>query len=332
MRSLEIDRVFRFLVVTVLIVCAVPVFAQKQKPKSQKPKSKKKSSLSLKIAPPAASGFHPTCNLDSGSVGFYFFPANLGAKWTFQTVSQVFDATSKLLKSDTSYSYEKIVSDSNVTLQGNPVLRCESSKPYRLGGDSTAAKVETEYYVDDSVVMTVFNHAISNNLNHFMLVNPLRVGAWWKDTREDTLRTYVIAVNEPVSTPIGDYPQSLVVRTKTGFSELSKYFVKGVGLVKMVFRGISPRDNGSFVVTSTLVNLERGDPKRSIKYRFKEVKPTLTVKPVVPSKGTTKKLKTESVTPQSVETRIKLDTIHKYRGQIRTWPRSVPSVDSSIKK
>jgi len=287
MRSLEIDRVFRFLVVTVLIVSAIPAFAQKQKPKS-----KKKSGLSLKIAPPATSGFHPTCNLDSGSVGFYFFPANLGAKWTFQTVSQVFDASSKLLKSDTTYSYEKIISDSNVTLQGNPVLRCESSKPYPFGGEATAQKVETEYYVDDSVVMTVFNHAISNNLNHFMLVNPLRVGAWWKDTREDTLRTYVIAVNEPVSTPVGDYPQSLVVRSKLGFGELSKYFVKGVGPVKMVFRGISPRENGSFVVTSTLVSLERGDPKRSIKYRFKEVKPAFTLNPGKPqAKRSVKKKK-----------------------------------------
>ena len=282
MRSLEIDRVPRFLIVCILCTVSLPAFAQKQKPKSKK-------GASITIASPSESGFRPTCNLDSGSVGFYFFPANLGARWTFETISQIFDATSKLLKCDTTYSYEKVMSDSNRTLQGNPILVCESSKPYLFGQEDSAKRVETEYYVDDSVVMTIFNHSILSGLDHFMLVNPLKVGAFWKDTREDTLRTYVIAVNEPVSTPLGNYPKSVVVRTKVGFGELSKYFVKGVGLVKMVFRGIPPQENGTFVVTSSLIALDRGNPKRSIKYRFTPVQPKVIAKTVKTAKKSSAK-------------------------------------------
>ncbi|GEM_PF-2121913 len=214
--------------------------------------------------------FHPTCNLDSGSVGFYFFPPNLGAKWTFRTVSQIMDATNKVLKSDTTYSFERVISDSNRTLQGAPVLRCESTMPYHAGQEAAAKLSETEYYLDDSVVMTVFNHSLTSELDHFLLVNPLKLGASWKDLRDDTTKTTVIAMAEPVTVPYGSFERSLVVLTPAGFGEMSKYFVKGVGIVKMVFRGIPPQENGTFVVTTELMALDKGDPKRSIKYRFAE--------------------------------------------------------------
>ena len=235
-----------------------------------------------------ANVFHPTCHLDSNSVGFYFFPPNLGAKWTLRTISDVFDIKNKLLKSDTTYSFERVISDSNRTLQGLPVLRCESSMPYHAGGEDTAKLKIVEYYVDDSVVMTVFNHSNTSVANHTLIVNPLRMGASWKDVADDTTRTSVIATEEPVSTPIGDFPKSLVVQTPAGFGEMSKYFVKGVGIVKIVFRGIPPQENGTFVVTSELVALDRGNPKRSIKYRF-GVEPT--------KKHSKKKSKTLKVNP-----------------------------------
>ncbi len=215
--------------------------------------------------------FRPTCNLDSNSVGFYFFPPNVGAQWTLRTISQVLDDTNKVLRSDTTYSYEKIVSDSNRTIQGLPVLECESSMPYH-SGDSIKLR-PVEYYVDDSVVMTVFNHSITSDLNHVLLVNPLKTGAWWKDVSSDTIRTTVIATAEPVSVPYGSFERSLVVRTPAGFGEMSKYFVPGVGIVKMVFRGIPPAENGTFVVTTELIALDRGDPKRSIRYRFLALEP-----------------------------------------------------------
>ncbi|HEY3874688.1 MAG TPA: hypothetical protein VGM92_04375 [Candidatus Kapabacteria bacterium] len=216
--------------------------------------------------------FVPTCNLDSNSVGFYFFPPNLGAKWTLRTISEVLDVQNNVLKSDTTYSFERVISDSMHTLQGLPVLICESSFPYRLGGEDSVKTQQVEYYVDDSVVMTVFNHSITSELNHVLLENPLDSGRAWKDVADDTTLTTIVATNEPVSTPLGDFPRSLVVQTPAGFAMLYKYFVGGVGMVKIVFRGIAPHTNGgSYVVTSELISLDRGNPNRSIKYRFPKV-------------------------------------------------------------
>lgn len=235
-------------------------FAQKAAKLSKKPKP------SVSVVKPTV--FHPTCNLDSNSVGFYFYPTNLGAKWTLRTISQDLDANNKLLKSDTTFSFEQIISDSNRTIQGLPVLVCLSSMPYHTGEDSTAKVKTVEYYIDDSVIMTVFNHSITSELNHFMLVNPLQIGASWKDLVNDTLRTTILATQEPVSVPYGNFSKALVVNTPAGFGQMSKYFVPGVGIVKIIFRGIPPQANGTFVVTTELVALDPGNPMRSIKYRF----------------------------------------------------------------
>ncbi len=246
-------------IIAMLIVPSV-LWAQ---PSAPNPNSRH---LHLSTAPPG--GFRPTCNLNSNSVGIYFFPANLGAKWTLRTISQVLDLRNKVLKCDTTFSFERVISDSNHTLQGFPVLRCESSLPYHSGGEDTAKTQIVEYYVDDSVVMTVFNHSITNGLNQTLLMNPLRMGASWKDVSDDTIRTSVIATSEPVSTPLGDFPKALVVQSPGQYGAMSKYFVKGVGIVKVIFRGIPPQENETYVVTSELVSLDRGNPKRSIKYRF----------------------------------------------------------------
>ena len=221
----------------------------------------------MKILHPKST-FRPTCNLDSNSVGFYFYPPNLGAKWMLRTVAQMLDASSHVLKTDTTYSFEKIVSDSGATLQGLPVLGCIASMPYHAGGEDSAKLSSTEYYVDDSVIMTVFNHSVTSELNHILLVNPLAVGASWKDRAGDTIRSYVVSDSEPVSVPYGSFPKALVVKTPAGFGLMTKYFVGGVGLVKIIFHGIPPQENGSFIVTSELVSLEKGNPKRNIRYRF----------------------------------------------------------------
>jgi hypothetical protein len=231
----------------------------------------KKAGVTIVATPKQLGRFHPTCNLDSNSIGFYFFPANLGAKWTLRTISEYLDAQNKLLKSDTTFSFERVVSDSERTLQGLPVLGVESSVPYVAGRGDSAKVKRVEYYVDDSVIMTVINHSISNGQNHILLVNPLRLGASWKDAADDTIRTHIIATAEPVSTPIGDFKSALVVQTSVGFGELSKYFVPGVGIVPTIFRGIPPAENGTFVVTSELIKLERGNPKRSIRRQFEAI-------------------------------------------------------------
>lgn len=241
------------------LLLPVLVFAQSSEPH-----------IHLSKAP--TSGFQPTCNLDSNSVGFYFFPPNLGAKWTLRTISQTLDLQNNIVHSDTTFSFERVISDSNHSLQGLPILKCESSLPYHAGGEDSAKVQNVEYYVDDSVVMTVFNHSISSALNHTLIVNPLRMGASWKDVADDTIRTSVIATEEPVSTPLGEFPSSLVLQSPTAFGEMSKYLVKGVGIVKIIFRGLLPKQNGTFVVTSDLISLDRGDPTRSIKYRFQPAK------------------------------------------------------------
>jgi hypothetical protein len=254
----------------ILVLCALvysSAQAQNRTNKSHKTNtSKKKPELNVQLGTGAT--FVPTCNLDSNSVGFYFFPANLGAKWSMRTISQVFDARSKLLKSDTTYSYEHVISDSERSLQGLPLLTCESSFPYRAGFEDSVKKKVVQYYLDDSVIIAVVNHSVNAGLSHILLVNPLNLGAQWRDDLEDTIHSRIIAIEEPITTVLGTFPHALVVQSRLGFGELSKYFVKGMGMVKSVYRGISPKENGAFVVTSELIKLETGDPKRSVKYRF----------------------------------------------------------------
>lgn len=260
--------------------------AQAQQPAVNGTNRTNKSYQKKKPAKPSirvVSAFRPTCNLDSNSVGSYFFPANLGAQWTMRTISQILDVQSKVLKTDTTYSYERVTSDSNRTIQGLPVLRCASSFPYRAGGEDSAKTNDVEYYVDDSVIVAVINHSVSNSLSHILLVNPLRLGASWRDDANDTTRTRIIALDEPVTTVLGTFPHSIVVQSRQGFGELSKYFVSGTGIVKTVYRGISPRENGSLVVTTELTKVVAGDPKRSMRFRF----PKVATKPILiaPSKA-----------------------------------------------
>lgn len=210
----------------------------------------------------------PTYNLDSNSVGNYFFPANLGAKWTMRVITRILDNHSKLIRVDTSYSFERVVNDSNRTIQGAPVVEVESSAPYKWGEELTAATQPVTYYVDDSIAMFVINHSLTSTDNRFLLVNPLKVGNHWHDKQEDTVVSEIIALNEPVTVPYGTFQKSVVVRTRTRDGELSKYFVPGVGIAKMVYRGWPERLNGIVFVTTELIALEPGDSTHGIRARF----------------------------------------------------------------
>lgn len=268
-------RVLLYFAILAVLLCSGPTQAQDSTRVNQRPrpvqKSKQKPAKpSVKVLTPSEASklFRPTCNLDSGSVGFYFFPANLGAKWAMRTTSRLLDETNKLLKADTTYSYERVISDSNRTLQGLPILTCLSSLPYHEGGRDSGKTQTVEYYVDDSSVIAVMNHSVTNGLSRILLVNPLKVGASWHDNTDDTIRSKVIAIDEPITTLLGTFPRSLVVQSRLGLGELTKYFVPGVGIVKTEFRGLTPRQNGTLVVTTELITLERGNPKRSLKFRF----------------------------------------------------------------
>ena len=276
-------RIARGLAWALLVISLVPVataFGQDARSADAQPGSKKlkpqrgnvekkggvKPGISVRPAP--VTHFRPTCNLDSGSVGAYFFPPNLGAKWTTRTITQVMDNSNNLLRCDTMFHFERVVSDSDRTLQGLPVLRCESSIGFRFGHEADAKTSPVEYYLDDSVILAVFNHSVTNSLNHVMLVNPLAVGKSWRDNTDDSIHTIVVATDEPVSTPIGDFARSLVVESHIGFGVLAKFFVPHVGIVRTVFRGTSPARDGTYVSTTELVKLDVGDTTRSIAKRF----------------------------------------------------------------
>ena len=121
-------------------------------------------------------------------------------------------------------------------------------------------------------------------------INPLRAGASWRENLDDTIHSWVIATEEPVTTPMGAFPKSVVVVSRIERGELSKYFVPGVGIVKYVFRGVTPKLDGNYIATTELVKLDVGDPKRSIKYRFA---PATAARPSAPAKKT-KKLETNA--------------------------------------
>ncbi len=226
--------------------------------------SSKKPKRSLHIAKPsAAQRFTPTFYLDSNSVGNFFFPANLGAAWTIRRVTHVFDDSSRIIEGDTVFSIERIVNDSALTLQGLPYLICENSV-FKPGSHQDIVRHESQYYVDDSVVMAILNNSVSYYGNHTMLVNPLKLGAHWKDQREDTLVSRIVSTDEVVTTSMGTF-HALVVTTTLQHGELAKYFVRGVGIVKTVFRGLPPSGIGAYVVTNELVNLDRGIEMRNLR-------------------------------------------------------------------
>ena len=89
------------------------------------------------------------------------------------------------------------------------------------------------------------------NTNEILLKEPLRAGTKWKlpDGRERRINSTSVSV----STPSGDY-KALEVVTKSKDSTTTDYYVKNVGLVKMVFK------TGDTEVSSTLEKIEKDKP------------------------------------------------------------------------
>ena len=197
----------------------------------------------------------PTTNLDPGSVGYYFYPMTPGSYWTMRTVKSLYDLDNKLLASDTLFSTETVSTNSAASIQGLPLIKC-ISKSYKPGqSKDVAAAEEVTYYVDDSLIMAVFNNSITHNQNVALLTTPLREGYIWPERFEDTIVTQVISTKEPVETPAGKFENAVVTSTKLGQGELSKYFVGQKGIVKMVFQGPAAGGRGSLVVTTDLMEI-----------------------------------------------------------------------------
>jgi hypothetical protein len=246
-------RAIRLLILLCSLVSLTQV-ASAQFVKHKKTKPKPKSSISLGAA---HSDFHPTYSLGSGSVGKYFYPQSVGSSWKLKIVQHYFDAANHILSSDSLYSQETVISNANKTFQGLPLVTC-AARSWRANDEAHADSIVDAYYVDDSLVMAVFNNSINNNQNRVLLVSPLKVGNKWLEKTEDSARTEIATMHDTVNVPYGAFGNALVTVTKLGKIEMDKYFVPSVGIVKTVMRVPGRKEGETIVVTSELLELVRG--------------------------------------------------------------------------
>jgi hypothetical protein len=232
-------------------VLLISLFCGMGSANAQKPKPKK----SIKAVPGVA--FHPTFTMGPGSVGRYFYPQAVGSLWEMKIVERYYDAMNHVIAADSMNSFERVISNSQQSFQGLPLILCEA-KTWRGPDSSKADRTTDEYYVDDSLIMAVMNNSVQNGENHILLVTPLKIGAHWLEKTGDSARCEIVSMHDTVTTPYGRYGNALVTVTKLGRIELAKYFVAGVGLVKTVMRSPGKRPGDTDVVTSELVRLVHG--------------------------------------------------------------------------
>lgn len=230
-----------------------PAKGTTKKPEANVEKSGKGSIKALKGGKFAK----PTANLLPGSVGYYFYPVTQGSYWKLRTVKSLYDIDNTLLSSDTLFSKETVTSNAAQSIQGLPLIRCQSLSYKRGMTEEQGRKEEVDYYVDDSLIMAAFNNSVQHGENRALLVTPLRVGFAWPEKHGDTIMTEIVSLNEPVETVAGKFESSVVTVTRMGYGELAKYFVGGMGIVKMVFRGPAGGHPGTLVVVTDLMEVYR---------------------------------------------------------------------------
>jgi len=115
--------------------------------------------------------FVPTMTFDSGTVGSMFYPVTVGSSWKLRTVSSLYGPDNKMVVSDTAILMETVKENNRVSIQGLPLIACES-KAFRPGHENEAKLEESEYYVDDSVILAVFNHSLYHGETRAMLTAP----------------------------------------------------------------------------------------------------------------------------------------------------------------
>jgi len=222
---------------------------------AQKGKTAPKKGIT--IAPAPKDQFHPTFNMGAGSVGSYFYPQSVGTYWKMKIVQKYFRADNSVISSDSIYSLERVVSNSLKSDQGLPFISCETQS---WRGDDTlhAEKDRDSYYVDDSLIMAIFNNSLWSNQNKVLLVSPLKLGAHWLEQTGDSVRCEIVSMHDTVTTPYSGFGNALVTVSRAGLIELDKYFVPNVGLVKTIMRRPGSRDGEAVVVTSELIDWHLG--------------------------------------------------------------------------
>jgi hypothetical protein len=245
--------------IVTLMICAIclagQVDAQTKKPSTKKSSKKvENKDKSISVAKKGKS-MRPTSNLDPGSVGYYFYPMTPGSYWKMRTVKSLYSTKDSLVASDTLFHRETVTTNSAPSMQGLPLIKCVS-KSFRPGQlEDSAVAQEVSYYVDDSLIMAVFNNSITHSQNVALLTSPLRKGLVWPEHHEDTIGTMVVSLDENVETPAGKFEHAVLTSTRLGYGELLKYFVGGKGIVKMVFNGIANGGRGRIQVTTELMDI-----------------------------------------------------------------------------
>jgi hypothetical protein len=223
----------------------------KKKPAKKKLLAPKKT---IHLAPPTH--LRPTMTGAPGTVKSYFFPDKIGAEWKLRTVQLLFDQENKLLRADTVFAESRVVDTARFSLQKLPLM-ITSDSSYRT--DGKGVREESVYYVDDSIAMTVFNNSITSAENRVFLVAPLKIKTAWHEKYEDTTITAIAGFGDSVVTPIGAFDSVLVTLTQQEYSDLRKFYVKGHGIVKSVFRSVGPGGRGLVVVTTDMIAFKKPD-------------------------------------------------------------------------
>lgn len=272
-------RWFKIVVFSLIGICALSSLASAQSKK--KPKSE-----SIQVAKPKyqLTQVLPTMSFGEGSVGSYFFPANQGTEWTLRTISSLIGPDNQVVKSDTAMQKEWVIATDHVSLQGLPILVC-AGYSYRPGRDMKVDTIETEYYVDDSVIMAVFNNSIYSGQNRALLSSPLRIGTQWRENPDDSAFTVIASMGDTVVVPYGKFTNTIATVTTLGHGLFAKFFVPGVGIAKAVFQGTGPGGQGRLLVTTELVDLKKGTGELP-KIKMQPVaQPVPDAKKKAPSKG-----------------------------------------------
>lgn len=223
----------------------------------QKPKHKKSKKSGFRISIDSAAHFKPTRTFGPNTVGGYFFPAERGASWTLQTVQTVLSDSGKVLRRDTVVNREVVIDTARYSLQGLPLMACRDYA-FRPGGTDTV-RSEAFYYVDDSIAMTVFNNSVSHQLNKMFVVAPMRVGNRWHDTYGDSVQTVIAGYVDSVVTPLGRFDSVLVTLTQRGYTDLRKFFARGYGIVRSIFRSPGPSGHGIVLIETDMIECKRPD-------------------------------------------------------------------------